>query len=373
MDAGRDHVGRGIGRRAGYAFIAGIVILLVAELGLAVWARYLRAPHETYDPIRGTRALVPGTHTTRFGHFTIDAQGFVARAPEPATDRPHSPPLPRFRVLAIGDSCTFGAADSETPYPAQLERRLRLHPPAPFDYQVINAGVEGLDSTEALGRLDYALEAVSPDVVLLYLGWNDLMKVAPRSQTRASPLSGLWRSIDSLWLVRGARKLVYFHLRARSGTPGLGAASTTGRFDGFRPSYFEENLHALIERARAAGARPVLLTLPHSLRPDLDRAAIATRLVQFPYFQGGDQLGDFLALIERYNEAIRRVGDETGVPIVDLARRFAGITDPSVYFTDTLHPNARGNTLIAEAIERKLPPDLLQSSSAPTDPNGRVE
>lgn len=373
MDAGRDHLGRGSARRAGYAFFAGIVVLLVAELGLAFWARYLRAPHETYDPIRRTRALVPGTHTTRFGHFTIDAQGFVARAPEPAADRSQSPPVPRFRVLAIGDSCTFGAADADTPYPAQLERRLRSHPPASFDYQVINAGVEGLDSTEALGRLDYALEAASPDVVLIYLGWNDLMKFAPRSQSRAALLSGLWRAIDSLWLVRGLRKLVYFHLRAEFGTPVLGAASLTGRFETFRPGYFEENLRALIERTRAAGARPVLLTLPHSLRPDLDRAATASRLIQFPYFQGGDRLGDFLALIERYNEAIRRVGEQTGVPIVDLARRFAAITDPSVYFTDTLHPNARGNTLIAEAIERNLPPDLLQSWSAPTDPNGRLE
>lgn len=340
-----------------------IALLAIAELALQFWAHHLRVPYERYDADRATPTLVPGKHTTPFGVIEIDAQGFTARAPQD-TARSADGILPAFRIVALGDSCTFGAGDSETTYPVALERRFHARERAPFDYQVVNAGIAGLTSDEAVGRLAYSLEVLKPDLVTIYLGWNDLMKLAPRSQTRAAPFSTLWRAIDQLWLVRGLRKLLFFQLRAQFGDPKTGPESATGRFANFHPTYFEENLRRLIADTRTAGARPILVTLPHSLRRDLSPTELVGRHRQYPYFYSGNALGDFVDLIERYNETIREVGRAEAVPVADVALRFDRMTRKEDYFFDTMHPNRRGNVLIAEVLERSLREnDLLQRPS----------
>ncbi len=345
--------------------VAGCLLLVVAELSLRTWARYARIAYETYDASRGTPALVPGRHITPLGEIEIDEQGFVARAPADAT-RSSGYPLSIFPIVALGDSCTFGAGDAESTYPAVLERCLRDKEAAALDFRVVNAGIAGLNSDEALGRLAYALEVVRPEVVTIYLGWNDLMKGAPRSQTRAALLSPLWREIDHLWLSRGLRKLLFYHFRARLGSPRTGADGQTGRFANFRPDHFEENLLSLIEETRNAYARPLLVTLPHSLRRDLQPMDLMGRRLQFPYFHSGNALGDFVDLIERYNEAIRRVGTAQAVPVADVAQRFDHVIRKQDYFLDTMHPNRRGNSLIAEVLERALRDSgLLENTPLP--------
>ena len=347
--------------------VAESLLLVVAELALRTWAHNGRISYETFDARRGTPALVPGRHTTPFGEIEIDEQGFVAGAiAEVATSPGH--PLPTFRIVALGDSCTFGAGDAESTYPAMLERHLRGQERSGLDYRVVNAGIAGLNSDEAVGRLDYALDVVRPDVVTIYLGWNDLMKGSPWSQTRAAPLSPLWREIDGLWLTRGFRKLLFYHLRARVGSPRTGSDGQTGRFANFRPDYFEENLFILIEETRKAHARPLLVTLPHSLRRDLQPMDLMGRTLQYPYFHSGNVLGDFVDLIERYNEAIRRVGTAHAVPLADVAERFDHVIRKQDYFLDTMHPNRRGNILIAEVLERALRDSgLLEKPPLPVD------
>ncbi|MBK7947567.1 MAG: SGNH/GDSL hydrolase family protein [Deltaproteobacteria bacterium] len=199
------------------------------------------------------------------------------------------------------------------------------------------------------------------------------MKDSPRAQTHAAPLSAFWRAIDDLWLVRGLRKLLFFHLRARFGTPGTGPEGETGRFSGFRPDYFESNLHQLITATRTAGARPLLVTLPHSLRRELGPMDLIEPPRQYPYFHGGNALGDFVDLIDRYNEAIRRVAKAEAVPVADLAARFDRMTRKEVYFLDTMHPNRRGNDLIAEVLERTLREQGMLERSTGTAGVGREE
>jgi acyl-CoA thioesterase-1 len=80
-------------------------------------------------------------------------------------------------ILAIGDSMTAGygvAADSS--YPAQLERELKKRG---YGYRVVNQGVTGSTTTQALSRLTRAL-AVQPDIVIIQLGGNDVSQGIPR-------------------------------------------------------------------------------------------------------------------------------------------------------------------------------------------------
>lgn len=84
-------------------------------------------------------------------------------------------------ILAIGDSMTAGygvAADSS--YPAQLERELKN---LGYAYRVVNQGVTGSTTTQALGRLTRAL-AVQADIVIVQLGGNDVSQGIPRDVSR---------------------------------------------------------------------------------------------------------------------------------------------------------------------------------------------
>ena len=62
------------------------------------------------------------------------------------------------RIMCLGDSCTFGTAGDESPYPYQLKQRLDTMD-LEGDYQTINAGVEGHATINALLRLPRWLEA----------------------------------------------------------------------------------------------------------------------------------------------------------------------------------------------------------------------
>jgi len=84
-------------------------------------------------------------------------------------------------ILAIGDSMTAGyGVAHEASYPAQLENELRKRG---YDYVVVNQGVTGSTTTQALSRLTRALSA-QPEIVIIQLGGNDVSQGIPRNVSR---------------------------------------------------------------------------------------------------------------------------------------------------------------------------------------------
>ena len=85
-------------------------------------------------------------------------------------------------VLALGDSLTFGTgATPETSYPAVLGGLT--------GWNVVNAGVPGDTSADALARLPELLRQHSPALVLVSLGGNDFLRHLPATETRAALLA----------------------------------------------------------------------------------------------------------------------------------------------------------------------------------------
>jgi len=77
---------------------------------------------------------------------------------------------PELTIVALGDSLTAGfGLPEEDAYPAKLERRLRAEG---YSCRVVNAGVSGETSSDALSRLDWVL-GMKPDIVILETGAND--------------------------------------------------------------------------------------------------------------------------------------------------------------------------------------------------------
>src|SRR5262245_1799777 len=207
-----------------------------AEVALRLWVYLFRAPAERFDIATGTFVLVPGEYP-RVGALPIkvNSHGFVG--PEFAEPRPTGV----IRIVTLGDSCTFGQGAGVETYPAQLAIRLKGHDDV-GRYQVINAGIEGLNSELALRRLATKVVPFKPDIVTVYLGWNDLMKFDPIGQVERLGLGLVARALDRLWLIKGMRKLVFYYIRPRISSPATGPSSRTGLFSSFRPALFESNL-----------------------------------------------------------------------------------------------------------------------------------
>ncbi len=84
------------------------------------------------------------------------------------------------KILALGTSLTQGyGLPPGTEFTVQLQAALKQ---AGIDAVVINAGVSGDTSAGGLSRLDWSL-ADKPDVAIIELGSNDMLRGLPPAQT----------------------------------------------------------------------------------------------------------------------------------------------------------------------------------------------
>jgi hypothetical protein len=137
-----------------------------------------------------------------FVSYRFNALGF--RGPDYAIPAPEG----TFRILALGDSVTFGVGVHEQhTFAAQLESRLNAAAGArgqPIRYEVVNAGVSGYSTQDE--RVSYELfsSAYLPQVVLLVMVFNDDLSYAEEvrlghvSISAEPPLSRLWARLNKL-------------------------------------------------------------------------------------------------------------------------------------------------------------------------------
>lgn len=159
------------------AVVAGTLVLLVAAAEAFVRMSY-PAPDSYFKPDTKNQVFVsssvPGlvydlnpnaTSTRKDIEFRINSSGFRDR--DYSTDAKN-----RFRVMALGDSITFGyGLPVEDSYPKQLETYLRQ---SRMQVDVINAGVSGYSPTEEVAFLQAKGLQFKPDVVILQLCVNDI-------------------------------------------------------------------------------------------------------------------------------------------------------------------------------------------------------
>jgi len=139
-------------------------------------------------------------------------------------------PLPAGSVvLALGDSITYGTgAAPEAAYPAQLAQLTGWH--------VVNAGVPGDTSAQALARLPGLLAEHQPALVIASIGGNDFLRRLPEADTEVN-----LRRIAALAREAGAQVLLVAVPR-----PTLAAAVGAGLSD-----------HPLYDRVAADLALPL--------------------------------------------------------------------------------------------------------------------
>jgi lysophospholipase L1-like esterase len=81
------------------------------------------------------------------------------------------------KIVALGSSSTYGAgaSTSAATYPSRLAEELKKHFPG-HEFTVLNRGVNGEEITDMLARLETAVIAERPDLVLWQVGTNSVLR-----------------------------------------------------------------------------------------------------------------------------------------------------------------------------------------------------
>ena len=331
------------------------VIIVVGLLGLAegairLWALYFRTSYERYNSATGRLELRPNIHYTnsRGRGVPHQRQGFVGPEFDDIPGRTciaSSRSATRARLRpASGRSATRISSNGSSTAATPARR-----------FEVINAGIEGYNSTFALARLREELLQYQPKIVIIYIGWNDLMKTDPANVASIDEHAWLAELLEHSYLVKAYKKLLFVNLRSMVLRPaGAKDARDGSTFEGFVPRRYQSNLTAMVRLLEQHRIKPVLVTLPTVVEPGMTTQELQQANVFFPYFSGAYGVSPLLSLHRAYNRAILDVGRQQGAEVVDLAAKFEPITKRTTYFWDTMHPNEKGGALIAEILAARI-------------------
>ncbi|HIG68714.1 MAG TPA: SGNH/GDSL hydrolase family protein [Myxococcales bacterium] len=293
-----------------------------------------------------------------------------------------------FRVIALGDSSTFGLAESDEgfyvrePYPRLLEHMLgQVYGPARVE--VLNAGSIGYNSYQGLLLLRTKLRSLKPDLVTVRFGWNDhLMSSSGRDEGAfRDSTNPIVRSLGNA-LLRTA--LYPFAIRLR-----LESQAWLGRDEAQKPPLrsawtpnmsipdYQNALRQIAALGHAMGARVWLLTAPQgfSSEGDLERFsalpedAKARKLLTL---NAMDSFSQMRSVHNDYIEATRDAAREAKVPLIDLDALYRKTSDERLFaLSDAVHPTLQGHILEAKVLHRRLKKQRVLEdyfANAPVDP-----
>jgi lysophospholipase L1-like esterase len=239
------------------------------------------------------------------------------------------------RIVCVGDSCTYGlGVRIEEAWPTLVGEQTGL--------DVVNAGVPGYTTFQAVRQWDTLLDGLDPDGIVIEFANNDLAPwpvredgdwvfATDRERSRhvafhtAPPLgSRLIQWLAGLaWLPRPERHLATAPLEVRiSSRPRV-------PLDEFR-----DNLEFLASRA----PRAVFLVWPQRVQVE-PAPAPAVRMHR----------------LREYHRTIRDVAREGGHDLVDVVELFKGSgASADELFVDDVHASALGCRLVADAVAAAL-------------------
>ena len=365
MDAAGARQPRSLGKRLVFATIPLLVVLTALELGVRVLRLDQECPNSysesgmwACDPILNFK-LRPDLIV---GGKPLNRAGFRSR------EFTHKVPGV-FRVLSLGDSCTFGliATQSQSaeyirePYPQRLER-LVAERVGPGRVEVLNAGIAGYNSFQGLMLLRTKLRGLEPDLITVRFGWNDhfMSAEAAGAYGYREPDSALALGLQDLMLrtsLYGFFRRLNFELRAlrsRANPPPVAALPTEWLPNVPREDY-KHNLRRIIALGRAQGAAVWLLTSPHAFVIDSNRSQQDLFPKQVLAFNAIPSFDRLIEIHDSYNQATREVGAALRVPVIDMDAAYrAHATEPLFTQADVPHPTSRGHALEAETLYSRL-------------------
>jgi len=261
----------------------------------------------------------------RMAVATIGANGY--RLPQPEE------PL---RIACLGDSWTFGwgVADDES-WPARLAQA--------SGRAVGNFGIPGYSMESLVATWREVVRPLAPDVVVVATFVNDLETV-PRQP------SAWRRALRRTALGRAAAERGLLDLDGSRPLPLLGARLSQAARRPDDPqvapyvAYYLARLDELLDDLAADGARVLVVSLP---------LPVQMQRVQKD-LQGGLAVQPSMRRHARWQLLLAEHLEQRSVPLLELLPDLARVTERAILPLSPTHPNAFGQRLIAEGVEREL-------------------
>ena len=334
--------------------LLGLAVFVSTEVGLRFFCDYdsrfniFIGAGKEWDPERRVR-LKKNYHS---GDIHTNSKGIVGREFEGRKRDGVT------RVLNIGDSCSF--IPPERTYPSVIEEKLRAEKPDHL-IEVINACVPGYDSAQALSWYETELINYDHDIVIIYLGWNDMGQYNPDGLEYKLIEKGylqkpnlIQQLFASSYILRSY--YVYKGTRERSQpvslTP-LGNADKE-KYETYYPYHFESNVKAIIELAQSKGKKVYLLNYAGLVTDSPTEKELAR--MHFPR-NTGKSLEKYKILKGSYDKALSKISTDTNVPIIDIESLFESPERREV-FTDSMHFNKNGAEVIGSFVSDQILPQI---------------
>ena len=354
----------GTGKKALFAFVATLLFFVLAEFGFRLvvsltsdrlsnmigdyQSRYYSQinqklsyrPHPYFGYVRRDKGNNDGVNSLGFWGGEIEQEK----------------PDGTFRIVALGGSTTAGP--TAWPYQLGIELNSRLDDTT---VEVINLGIGGWTSAEALAAFSTIGLAYSPDAVVIHCVNNDLepmratepevdyshyrraMDVVQTNEGLATYKQDFGDIVDAV-AAQWSDLYVYAKLFQSGTVPrraSLHELTTWKNHTTAEPSakgiaIFERNLRSIAALAKANGAVTVLTTMP----------ALSVRRPGIPTVPEGH-----LRSLEAQNERLRTLAKNNDWLMADLALLSADLTP---YFEDAIHVDFRGEQLKAKSVADTL-------------------
>jgi len=335
------------------AILGALVVLAGAEglVRLRQWSKYgTAASYESIyrvDERIQLRVLVPGA---RMGNISVNSLGF--RGPDILPTKPAG----RIRLAFLGASTTFCAEASgdSAVWPHLVVESLRARfPDTDFDY--VNAAVPGYTVQSSLKNLRHRVEALDPDIVVIYHATNDLsQEVRQLADTQGLTSAG---SNQPSWLAQNFRLWELTEKNLRVMVAKRGAESDQGRvvLDKARlGTKFGGDLTELVEVAGRGNRRVAVATFSTRLRAEqttdeMKRSAVSA-LVYMPFMS----LEGLLFGYGRYNDVIRGVARDQQALLIGGENEIPG---DATHFVDSVHFSDAGSRAMAQRVFTALSND----------------
>jgi hypothetical protein len=374
----RTNIGRKKGRlrrRVIYGVYLFIMVLLMMELALRIYNPF-------HFRLKGDKILLPiNERETIINRInpkldpvivnTRNSLGF--RGPEAPKDWTLKDQAAKDRarelsVITIGGStteCHF-LSDSLT-WPYLLGKRIADSVP---EFWLNNAGLDGQSTFGHIVMLNDYVKKLRPSVVVFLTGINDIETSSPSfhdklyqrgaypdlkhflfSNSEVLNLGlNLWRSMQARRFSNTTNGLLELDSVRRLVLPDSVMRARLDRQAPFLAGY-RQRLTELVDTCLAWHILPVLLTQPDQFGFGRDPLTGAD-LAAFPVDStvNGQLLWEML---EEYNDVVRKLGADRGVPVIDLARL---MPKNSLYFYDMSHFTNAG----AEEVAGLLAPQMIR-------------
>ena len=285
-----------------------------------------------------------------YNTYTINSRGFRGKEFKKIKGKG------TFRIIAIGDSITFGLAVAENnTYYRLLEKTLN-EKLRPLKIEVISMGIPGYASYQALQLLKKEALSYSPDMVIIYCGGNNEFARGLYTdreyavKIKSSFLDRLSDKILTLKLLKGFSQKFKDYILNKKENNYKNQNDIKFRVP---PLNFVEDLMEMKNALDASNAEVIFVVPPHS----------AESLNEQPD-------------AEEYTSIVRFLGKY--VPIADTDLKFKQQNSASLFTNDKVHPNETGHKIIADslsevAVEKikeffNTPPEVFKKNHFPQIP-----